>query len=298
MIGIMAIPIGSVSLTGDSLSLQIGLVDSAGVFTAAEAGDSVRIRVSYASDGTLRHNSVYTTSDPELSVTNEMLVFMDAWADLAGAGGAGQYSVAAIFWDASLDLSTPKYMDIEIGLPTIYADTAGAKVTTDHGSGAYTTATSVAVASIGAGVITATAIADDAIDYATFAGSAPSAWWNEGKTGYSLSQTFPANFADLKIAATTGYVDPGTNTVIVGTNNDKTDYTIATSDSIYALVLPMIYYLGACENCDKVYYPNDGTGNKDSIVVYDASHTKRYKMVFRHSNTTTVLDTATTTVVP
>jgi len=45
---------------------------------------------------------------------------------------------------------------------------------------------------IGTDAIGATQIADDAIDYGTFAGTAPSAWWNEGKTGYGLSspQTF------------------------------------------------------------------------------------------------------------
>ena len=37
------------------------------------------------------------------------------------------------------------------------------------------------------GAIGATTIADDAIDYATFAATPPSAWWNEGKTGYALS---------------------------------------------------------------------------------------------------------------
>lgn len=44
--------------------------------------------------------------------------------------------------------------------------------------------------------------------------------WNIGKTGYSLTQTFPTNFADLAITATTGRVT-------VGTNNDKTGYSIS-----------------------------------------------------------------------
>ena len=37
--------------------------------------------------------------------------------------------------------------------------------------------------------LTAALIADDAIDYGTFAGTAPTAWWNEGKTGYSLASS-------------------------------------------------------------------------------------------------------------
>ncbi len=41
------------------------------------------------------------------------------------------------------------------------------------------------------------------------------------KTGYSLTQSFPTNFADLAITVTTGEVT-------VGTNNDKTGYTAST----------------------------------------------------------------------
>ncbi len=43
---------------------------------------------------------------------------------------------------------------------------------------------------------------------------------NNDKTGYSLTQVFPANFADLAITAATGQVT-------VGTNNDKTGYSLA-----------------------------------------------------------------------
>ena len=45
--------------------------------------------------------------------------------------------------------------------------------------------------------------------------------WNIGKTGYTLTQSFPANFADMSITVTTGQVT-------VGTNNDKTGYTAST----------------------------------------------------------------------
>ena len=43
---------------------------------------------------------------------------------------------------------------------------------------------------------------------------------NSDKTGYSLSQSFPTNFADLSITA-------GTGRVTVGTNNDKAGYQIS-----------------------------------------------------------------------
>lgn len=42
-------------------------------------------------------------------------------------------------------------------------------------------------ATYAAGAINDAAIADDAIDYATFAATAPGAWWNEDKTGYTVS---------------------------------------------------------------------------------------------------------------
>ena len=62
-------------------------------------------------------------------------------------------------------------------------------------------------------------------NWITAAGIAASAMdgkgdWNIDKTGYSLTQTFPANFADLAIVATTGKIT-------VGTNDDKAGYSIS-----------------------------------------------------------------------
>ena len=53
----------------------------------------------------------------------------------------------------------------------------------------------VSVASVTAGAIDAAAIADDAIDYGTFAATAPTAWWNEGKTGYTAAVSDKTGFA-------------------------------------------------------------------------------------------------------
>jgi hypothetical protein len=69
----------------------------------------------------------------------------------------------------------------------------------------------VNVKSITSGAITAGSIAAAALN-----GKGD---WNIGKTGYSLTQTFPTNFADLAITATTGKVT-------VGTNDDKTGYSL------------------------------------------------------------------------
>jgi len=66
--------------------------------------------------------------------------------------------------------------------------------------------------------------------------------WNIGKTGYSLTQAFPTNFADLSITATTGLTS-------VGINNDKTGYSISgtktTLDSLNDLNASAIVSNGA-----------------------------------------------------
>jgi hypothetical protein len=75
-----------------------------------------------------------------------------------------------------------------------------------------TAASGVTVAAIGSNVINAASIASGALD--------GKGNWNVGKTGYALTQTFPANFASFAI--TVG------GAVTVGTNNDKTGYTAST----------------------------------------------------------------------
>jgi len=57
---------------------------------------------------------------------------------------------------------------------------------TDVTNGVTLANDAITAAKIANDAIGATEIADDAIDYGTFAGTAPTAWWNEGKTGYSL----------------------------------------------------------------------------------------------------------------
>lgn len=69
----------------------------------------------------------------------------------------------------------------------------------------------------GSGAITAASIAASALN-----GKGD---WNIGKTGYTLVQTFPANFADLAITVTTGRVT-------VGTNADKTGYSLTATTGL------------------------------------------------------------------
>ena len=66
--------------------------------------------------------------------------------------------------------------------------------------------------------------------------------WNIGKTGYALTQAFPANFADMAIAVTTGKVT-------IGTNDDKAGYSIsgaiATLDGLENVAAAEIVSAGA-----------------------------------------------------
>jgi len=67
----------------------------------------------------------------------------------------------------------------------------------------------ITAAAIAANAIGSSELATGAIDAAQIAANAMDGKgdWNVGKTGYSLTQSFPANFADLVIAATTGELD-------------------------------------------------------------------------------------------
>ncbi len=74
-------------------------------------------------------------------------------------------------------------------------------ITTSSGSVSNVTTTTnlTNLPAITAGWLTAAGIAASALD-----GKGD---WNIGKTGYSLTQTFPTNFSDMSISATTGLVD-------------------------------------------------------------------------------------------
>jgi len=67
-------------------------------------------------------------------------------------------------------------------------------------------------AAFGADFLTSAKIADGAFVAANFAASSLDGKgdWNTDKTGYSLTQSFPTNFADMAITVTTGLVSVGT----------------------------------------------------------------------------------------
>ena len=85
------------------------------------------------------------------------------------------------------------------GKPKVDADTFGGAAGTFSAGRPEVNATHAAGTAWGSGAITASAIAAAALN-----GKGD---WNIGKTGYSLTQAFPANFSVMSISATTGLVD-------------------------------------------------------------------------------------------
>lgn len=89
-----------------------------------------------------------------------------------------------------------------IGASEIAADAIGASEISANAIGASEVADgAIDAGALAADAITAAKIADDAIDYGTFAATAPTAWWNQGKTGYSLTTqdwTVPGDVVTLQ----------------------------------------------------------------------------------------------------
>lgn len=135
---------------------------------------------------------------------------------------------------------------------------------TDVTNGVTLANDAITAAKIAADAIGASEIADDAIDYATFAATAPTAWWNQGKTGYALTTQdwnvgktgytlttqnwnvgktgYALTTADWNVGKTgyslsqsfpTNFADMAitvtTGRITVGTNNDKTGYALSTA---------------------------------------------------------------------
>ena len=107
----------------------------------------------------------------------------------------------------TLDVSATGEAGIDwanIGSPTTAQNLSGTNIDVDQ----IVASVSGAVGSVTAAV-TVDTINADVINAASIAAAAMNGKgdWNIGKTGYSLTQSFPANFADLSIVVTTGLVD-------------------------------------------------------------------------------------------
>lgn len=125
---------------------------------------------------------------------------------------SGDYRADVVQWNGAA-VATPTVAGVPEVDVTHFNGTAGTfsagrpEVNTTHAAGT----------AWGSGAITASSIAASALN-----GKGD---WNIGKTGYSLTQTFPTNFSDLAITASTGRVT-------VGTNADKTGYSLVATTGL------------------------------------------------------------------
>jgi len=146
------------------------------------APDSVRVIVTL--DGTELTDAWYNSADAQCNSANDALVFVDQLQDIDGAGGDGVYSVEIGAYDKDSTLYTWYYHTYTVG---IYH-----AIDLNDVNG---TLSDAEIETIDVNVASATT---DALELADFNG--PTAWWNEGKAGYTLTQAFPANFSTLTIA--------------------------------------------------------------------------------------------------
>jgi hypothetical protein len=171
--------------------------------SVAQTGDSYAI----VNSGTFGNAQLVRSTTPantlDVNATGEAGIDLDNTSgtltstDITSVAGAAVTSIATDAVNAAA-LAADAVTEIQSGLATPTN---------------ITSASGIAVSSLGANVITAASINASALDN--------KGNWNVGKTGYSLTQTFPTNFSDLAITVTTGEVT-------VGTNNDKTGYTAST----------------------------------------------------------------------
>lgn len=123
------------------------------------------------------------------------------------------------------------------GKPKVDTDTFGGsagtfssgrpEVNTTHAAGTAWGSGAITAASIAADAITAAKIADGAIDAATFAAGAITA---SAIAADAITDAKVA--ADVTIASVTGAVGSVTAAVTVGTNNDKTGYSLAADQAV------------------------------------------------------------------
>lgn len=98
---------------------------------------------------------------------------------------------------------------------------------------------------------------------------------------------------------TTGHSNPSTIGGRIVLASDTSLYAnVSEISSVIADTLEgsnrFLYYLasywGVVPGDTTIYYPNDGTSRKDSVVVYDSTSTKKVTVIFKHSNDTNVMD--------
>jgi len=208
--------------TEDSLAIPFVLLDSIGNPASLASGDSVYIQITAPSGGVVYRDSM---------AYNDASIDNNTWEDFAGGqiytytevvatldGSStteGIYTVKIWANDlTSADLVTPTthtFQLVNTALTTVLDSLITALADASIGDKVWTDASTRSITGASTNAFSAT-------NY-----SGVTSLWNEGKTGYSLTQSFPTNFADMAITLTTGQVT-------VGTNNDKSGYALTTQD--------------------------------------------------------------------
>lgn len=232
--------------TSTVITIASRAVDDTGTYVTP---DSVRIVV--YREGVEAFDDWFNSADGQCSELNDQLVFFDAFGDIDGGAGTGIYQVSANFykgddqywvntWYNLVDTTTQSYGSLQFHYrlsPTTAGRTLDVTATGEAGIDLDNVSGTLDAGEFGADFITAAKIADDAIDYATFAESAPSAWWNEGKTGYALTTAERKAIADsVHFADTTQY--SGTDTTMGQMGISAATAAVATdySDEIDSLL--------------------------------------------------------------
>jgi len=174
--------------------------------TALEAADLIIYKNALVAQKTSTNG--ITISSPFDSVVGLHLVTIDTSNDTADAGfwTAGSEYTVVLSPDETVDGETVVRVLAQFSTenrsalrPTVAGRTLDIAAGGEAGVDFANINSTLDAGDIGANAITAAKIAAGALD-----GKGD---WNIGKTGYSLTQAFPTNFADLSIVVTTGLVD-------------------------------------------------------------------------------------------
>ena len=193
--GVQAISYGNQTDT-DTLPLSFQILDTLCKPVAIAAGDSLFVAV-YSPSGTVVYKDSVLGNNAGIKVQDwedipDDYTFPKLVSVLNGSATTfGTYVVKMRLYDVSLALPTSiehSFTLISANLNTLLArlDAAISTRSTFASATDSVLIKGLALAAT-AGAITAVTLADDAIDYGTFAATAPTAWWNEGKTGYTVS---------------------------------------------------------------------------------------------------------------
>jgi len=136
-----------------------------------------------------------------------------------------------------------------------------------------------------------------------------SSFWNEGKTGYSLSDpqswsltgNITGNLSGSvgsvtgSVGSVAGNVDGSVGSVSGNVSGSVASVVAAVDiqDSIIQQILDIYYFLGAGDDCYLIWYPSDGSRYKDSVQT-KCGGSIMATQIFYHNNDSTVLDTAQT----